>query len=153
MWLLRRRFQETYPLYAFAVLYSLSVIAFYVLGRFRIPWFPPCACSRGWRRGAIEAIRNSRLRSAAFLLFFIAVAVVSWRRPADPLRPQDYFNLVRFHVIKGETGEADRWLGRWKESIGKRPDRDSAETFYLQSLAAFTGGRTSLRSGPRSKGP
>ncbi|MFO8056862.1 MAG: glycosyltransferase family 39 protein [bacterium] len=136
----RRRYFE---LYSYLLLYTLVTVAFYVNIRFRVPLVPALAVFAGV---ALESMydfaRKKRWKSLApALVFVIATAVILWPRPDEPLGPNDYHNLVRYHLIKEEPEKAEKWhqkgLEHSRELVREQGD---ARSHYLVARMLFLGG-------------
>jgi hypothetical protein len=128
MWAMRVRWRHSFELYSYVALLSAGTIAFFVVGRYRAPLVPVLAAFSG--AGAawiIEMIKKSRWKAAAAIAVAVIIAGVSWPRVADPLRWNDYRNLVRYHAMKNEMESARRWA---------QEGREKAERILLETGSA-----------------
>jgi len=90
-----------------------------VLGRFRLPMVPALCVFGGAGIDLLVTLAEKRdwRRLAAASALVIAIAIAAWPRPPDPLRPADYYNLVRYHVLRREPAQAFAWVQRGRQSL------------------------------------
>jgi len=96
--------------YAFLLIYSAGLLIYFVVARYRLPLVPALAAF--WGTGLVSLIDNIKQRrrapAAAMILAALLIGILSRPVVTDPLRPQDYHNLARFHAIRGEPEAARR---------------------------------------------
>jgi len=102
VWITRDRWRDVWPLYAFSVIFAMSVLAFFVLDRYRYPLVPVLTLFAGvaiadawpwWRKS------QARERGATAILVAAAAIACNWpvQSSAD-IRALTHFNLgVRLH--------------------------------------------------------
>lgn len=138
------QWRKCLELHAYVLLISAGTIAFFVAGRFRAPLAPVMGVFAG-AGGAwlFELLRERRLRAlAAAAGAAVIIAVIVWPRPPDPLRPNDYHNLARYHMLRDEPGPArelaDEGVARAQKPADERGD---AESLYRLARLTFLAGR------------
>jgi len=145
MWLTRRRWRELAILYAMLIAWALSVVAFYVLARYRYPIVPILALFAG--AAIIEWFRVKRLAPIALAL--LAAIFVNWPLGDRDPRAPTYANLGNAIAETGDLrggirmleravalspgfAEAHLALGHLQYQAG---DVEAAETSYRRALA------------------
>lgn len=136
--------RRSLPLYGFVFLYSLGVILFYVIARFRIP-VVPALCAFGGA-GLVETASNLRRgRWPVFAVLVVAAVVImvaTWPRTPDPLRPNDYRFLAHYHLLKKEPDRAREWFEQGVEKAARNAaERDDALSYYWYAQLLFHAGR------------
>jgi tetratricopeptide (TPR) repeat protein/4-amino-4-deoxy-L-arabinose transferase-like glycosyltransferase len=112
---LRRRNLEGGLLAAFAVAYSLSVVAFFVTARYRVPVVIPLLILTGYGLAQFRDLwRSPRLR-AITLAGMIALALVSNWNPGPMSREMNadaYFSLAGTYAARGDRAGAEHYYGK-----------------------------------------
>ncbi len=143
MFFVRKGPRRFFELYSYLALYTLATIAFYVNLRFRVPMVPALAVFGGIGIESMYALgRRKKWKAfAGAMVFAVLVAVILWPRPQEPLGPNDYHNLVRYHLIKEEPEKAEQWHRRGLDHARKlvREEGD-ARSHYLVARMLFLGG-------------
>ncbi|MFO8058488.1 MAG: glycosyltransferase family 39 protein [bacterium] len=144
LWFFRRRWREADVLYGFVILYCAATIAFYILGRFRLPVVPALCvfCGIGLT-SLFDLLQKKRwpALAAALLVVFLA-GLLSWPFQQTLLRPVDYYNLARFHAMQREPAKVHDWLEQGKADVEKMEDRLSpGEYHYYRGRYLFMGGK------------
>ncbi|MGC8742074.1 MAG: glycosyltransferase family 39 protein [Candidatus Sumerlaeaceae bacterium] len=141
LWLERRHWRDHFFLYAYAASFALSIVAVFVVGRYRLEFLLPMAVWAG--AGMIhllEALAQRRWRRAAALT---AVAIALWIAFAPrwspaiglntppgiagvrPIRPNDYTLLARAFLESNRLREAEETLAEgfaehpWDQTLAK----------------------------------
>jgi hypothetical protein len=143
LWAVRRQWRRWFELYAYLLLMSLGTIAFFIVGRFRAPLVPPLAVFAGAGAAWTWELARSRKWTAAAGAVIAAAAVIAlcWPRAADPLRANDYHNMVRYYMLKQEPDQARRWVEEGKERTRERIGKhDSADARYYMARLDFLAG-------------
>ena len=97
MWITRRRWRDLWPLYAFVGIFALSVIAFYVLDRYRYPLVPVLMLFAGV--GLHEVVmywKTHPFWERASTVSALAVALVVWNLPlqsSSDIRAVTHYNI------------------------------------------------------------
>ena len=139
LWITRVRFRELWIFHALALVYVLSLIAFYVVARYRLPFAPMLAMFgaagltqlRPWWR---EAAAVERLRGGAVLA--LALVICYWPMQSIP----DMRALTRFNLGEAlrNAGRSDEAIEEFKASLALDP-RQSAAAANLGALLAQRG--------------
>jgi len=143
MWELKGKWREAFPVYSYVVLFSLGTIGFYVLSRFRVPVVPALAVFAGVGiMGMYHDLAGRRFGAGGIkLALFIAVIIISWPRPGDPLRPNDYRYLAHYHLLHEEPGKArkimDRGLNKAEEVA--EGSESALDYFWLAQMRYHAG--------------
>jgi 4-amino-4-deoxy-L-arabinose transferase-like glycosyltransferase len=142
-WFCRRQWRRAVTLYGYVLLYSLGVIAFYILARFRLPVVPVLAAFAGaGLEGMVTRVRDGRWKGAvigATAALLIALAV--WPRVEDPFRTGDYYNLVVYHLRQGEPYQARKWIARGRQNVETQARKgESGEVRYDRAYFMFIAG-------------
>ena len=140
-WKDRRRLA---PAYLFIIMYTLSVIAFFVVSRYRLPVMPPLFAFAGF--GILEIVRRIRERDSrhlAWLALALAVLALIAFRKLDMV--PDNYHQERFltgnaYFKLGKLSKAERLL---KEAIKLKPN-------YLPAMQSLSLIQRRL-AGPREK--
>jgi 4-amino-4-deoxy-L-arabinose transferase-like glycosyltransferase len=121
IWALRKKGREGAMLYSYVFLYSIGVIAFYVLARFRIPLVPAlCVFAGAGAWMMIDLIRERKWSHfSAAVVIVLAVIIAAWPRVDDPVQPTDYRNLALFHMMKQEPERARELVKQGRDRAGK----------------------------------
>lgn len=136
-----RRRPDTAPLLAAAALLAVSIVAFFVMGRFRLGLVPLLLPLVG---PAIDAAAGWRRQRLAAALLVLAVAAAWWpgALPGDP-RAAAASNLANEYLRRGDFPAAERWAGEaWRRADG------SAEAAYNLGLALRWQGKFAEALGP-----
>jgi len=96
VWLTRRKWRELLPLYAYAVLFGASLVAFFVTSRFRLPLWPVTILFTGAALAAlVRYLSEHRWAMAAALLLPAALAAGMFKNiPEKTIQPQYFYNAV-----------------------------------------------------------
>jgi len=141
-WAVRKKFRKLLAPCSYLVLYSLGVVAFYMLARFRIPVAPVLCAFAG--AGAVYIVEEIRAkRPAGFIAAAVAtaVALAAWPRPDDPVQPQDYRNIALYHVKKGQAEKARALVREGMEKArGLVRERGDAWSHYRLARLMYLGG-------------
>lgn len=140
-WKKRNRYFE---LYSYVALYSLATLAFYVIARFRIPLVPALAVFAGVGLESMYELARSKKWKALVpvIVVVVGVALLLWPRPKEPLGPNDYHNLVRYHLLKEEPEKARQWYEKGLEHSRQLvKEEGDARSHYLVARMLFLGGR------------
>jgi len=116
----RRRRLRLFPLWGFVLVYTFSVVLFFIAARFRMPVVPPLiifgAFALCWIAKAVRRRRWSRLASATLVLtplFWLALQVPGFSFGEVYInRGESYFNLGGELARRGEWDEALTYLRR-----------------------------------------
>ncbi len=123
-----RRRPEAWPLAAAAAVLAASIVAFFVMGRFRLGLAPLLFPAAGL---ALDAARDWRRERAAMALL-VLVAVLAWwpgAAPGDP-RAAAASNLANEYLRRSDFPAAEKWAAEaWRRADG------SAEAAYNLGLA------------------
>lgn len=139
LWLTRVRFRELWILHALTVVYVLSLIAFYVVARYRLPLAPVLAAFgaagltqvRPWWR---KAGPGERRRGGAWLT--LALLVCNWPMQSIPAMKA----LTRFNLGEAlrTAGRSDEAIEQFKASLALDPNQSAAAS-NLGALLAERG--------------
>lgn len=148
LWFSRKTFRLSYPLYAYVVLYSLATIAFYFLGRFRLPVVPVlCVFGGAGFCSLVELLRSKRFFSfLAAVSVFIAAFWLSFPFDRTFLSPAEYYNLARFHAIQKEPEKVREWIAEGLSRLEEQKEDISAAAYHYH-LAKYK----FIRGGPLSE--
>lgn len=103
-----KQWRENLHLHAFMASYYLSVILFYIIGRFRLPLLPPLivfaayALVEGYQRIKQGEIQKVVMGGLAFLA--LALVIRPWG--VELIRPNDYGMLAQILMNRGRHGDA-----------------------------------------------
>ncbi len=110
VWVRRRHLADDWPLLAMLALYGASVAAFFVMGRFRMPWVPLLALFAGAGLvGARAALGEAgpRARIAAVVLVAGVAVAANWPlAPRGDSRFLAHYNLGAALAERGDTQAA-----------------------------------------------
>lgn len=140
---LRRQWRTAFVIYAYVGLYSLGVVAFYVLARFRLPVAPALCVFGGIGLDALIELARAKdwKRLGAAAAFAALVVIAAWPRPDDPFRPGDYYNLARYHALRREPAQAFAWIERGRKSLEARAaDHDPDALHHQRAWYMFVAG-------------
>ncbi|MBJ02212.1 MAG: hypothetical protein CMK00_04985 [Planctomycetes bacterium] len=130
--------RELFPLWGFVPVYCLSVVAFFVCARFRVPVLPPLMILAA--HGALTLIdyarRQANVRLVASLAFLLAGIVGASQVPfsADSSRANGLWMLGISEARAGHTQVAE---GLFAESIDAWPDSALARRSHGITLLAL----------------
>lgn len=144
-WLTRRRWREQIVLYVYSATFAASIIAVFIVGRYRLEFLLPMAVWAGaaviWLGGAMAdgAWRRVYLPAAVVLVLIVLLDLrwspaVAWNSPANipgirPIRPNDFTLLARAYL---ETKQADKAKQTLGEGFAQHPwDQTLAKNFAL----------------------
>lgn len=139
----RREYKKWLELYLYLALMSLGTIAFFIVGRFKAPLVPVLAAFAGagvtW---VIGMMRERRLASAGMaLIAAAAIVVATWARVPDPLRANDYQNMVRYYMMNKEPAKARQWAEEGKRKTAEIiAEGGGAEFHYRMARLEFLSG-------------
>ncbi len=122
-WLMRRNVKRWSILYYYLFSYSAATIAFYVLGRFRLP-LVPCLCIFAGA-GLIETVRAAkegrRVYACIIVFFIISISAASFWASGEKIRIIDYNNVVRQYLLAKKPEKARAFIEE-----GRRVAREKA---------------------------
>lgn len=119
IWLTRRRLRELYPLHGYLVLYGLSLVAFFVTSRFRLPLWPVLILFGAAALDNAVARLRQRRGSAAAILFAPGLAAVVFAGRSDKIIQAQYFdNMLR---VCEERGLADWQVRELEDRLALYP--------------------------------
>jgi Flp pilus assembly protein TadD len=122
MWITRRRRRELWPLYAFAGVFALSVVAFYVLDRYRYPLVPVLVLFAGAALVDIGACWKSATgleRSGAVVLLAVASVACNWRIQSTASMQAVTHNNIG--IALAEAQRNDEAEGQYRAAIALQP--------------------------------
>lgn len=140
-WLTRRRWREQIVLYIYAATFAASIIAVFIVGRYRLEFLLPMAVWAGaaamWLLEAMAARtwRRVYLPAAAVLVLIVLLDLrwspaVAWNSPPNmpgvrPIRPNDFTLLARAHLDAKQVDKVKQTLGEgfaqhpWDQTLAK----------------------------------
>ena len=122
---IRRRRVSSADWVAILGVYAVSVIAFHVSGRYRMPALPLVVCFAGFGLSVpIEAFKHGRWRAAFPSLGALVVLLILYRaeRSLWPIdRSADPFNLATSYVYSGDFARALPWFEEARDAGGRFP--------------------------------
>ena len=150
---LRRRHAGGLLLLAYAAAYSLSVIAFFITARYRLPVVIPLILLLAYGWSELRSWwRPAGLRAAAVSGMLVLLLVSNWNPGSmpDDMNADAYYSLASTYAHQGDLAAAERYYGRALEmdprnaaawvNLGlevyqKRGTMEAAEDCYRQALA------------------
>jgi len=124
LWLARREWRKFLPLWLFGLAYYLSVVAFHIVGRFRLPLVPlfavfaASAILSGWHL-ALQR-RWGRLGSGAVVVGLLMLACRPWGFPL--IYPVDHGNYGYILANRGELAEGLAQLAIAEQGLPGHPN-------------------------------
>jgi tetratricopeptide (TPR) repeat protein len=138
---------ERFPLWGFALLYSASVVLFFVNARFRVPVLPVLAVYAAWSLvWMLDAARGGR-RAAAVGALLLGLALTTASRalvPAAAVRNSESNGLLLLAQAEARGGDTERALELYGESLSAWPGNPVAR----EGLGAL--GRQMYEAGDRA---
>lgn len=153
----RRRHGEALVLAAFAAIYSLTVVAFFVTARYRVPVVIPLILLAAYGLAEWRAVWSApRLRVAAVAGVVGLGLVANWNpgRMSAEMNPDAYYSLAATYVAQGDLagaegyykkaleidpGDAAAWLNLGLEVYQQQGRLDEAEACYRRALSLRPG--------------
>ena len=100
-----------WPYYLFSWGYVLTVVAFFIIGRFRIPSLAPMVVVAAGLICELYSNRRKRSVSRSLLIIGVIIGLIVLTRPfAKEVRQIDYFSLSRLYIKKGDFDNAKQVL-------------------------------------------
>ncbi len=116
--LLWRQFKQFWPYYCFFWVYYASIVAFFIIGRFRLPGLPAMIVLGVG--GVMVIIRLWREKHGDLALFGVGMAVLLlllMKPQASQIRPQDYRNAIVCSMMFNQPEWAEHYLRKlYRES-------------------------------------
>ncbi len=139
-----RKRTEAFALYSYVILYSLVTIAFYVLGRFRVPLVPVlCVFAGAGIWGLVTLIREKKwTRVGLAAAVMTGVFLLSFPFNRTLLGLADHYNLVRFHAIQKDPYQAHEWIDNGLGDLESRSSEMSGGAYhYHRAFYMYMGGK------------
>jgi tetratricopeptide (TPR) repeat protein len=134
---LRTRASATFPLWGYALVYSASVVVFFVNGRFRMPVMPAlcvlAAFGLAWLVSLARARRWLALGACALLLAALVAAAEA--RPAT-LDATDAAGWQMLGVAAGRRGDATEARACFERAVAERPENVAGRVHLARVLNA-----------------
>ena len=147
--------QSLWPLYAYLALYGLSISAFFVTSRFRVPLWPVLILFSALSLVDIVVMfRTRRMKTA--ITFFAVALIASWLLVADNQRtvqPAYNFNLSKAAEKSGDLKTATDELAKFAEKVpGQRGDAYLKMTLLFNQASdkekAYESAQKALKESP-----
>jgi len=134
IFLSRGRRRQLFPLYAYLVLYGLSLAAFFITSRFRVPLWPVLILFSGFTFSqAVEALRGKKPAKAAAVLAFPALLCFALLHSSPTTIQVRYFdNLIMAYQKSGDTTGEIKTLRAKLKSYPDDPPALLRLAHYLQ---------------------
>lgn len=135
IWFTRRRWRGLWIYYAILAFYSLSLVIFFVLGRYRYPLVPVLAMFFGpGLVGALEYLR--RRQWTALLPPFLILLPLSWwiNSPAMPTRPMMAKTRSNLAGALAERGRLAESISYYHSSLALEPHAPRVLTSLAKAL-------------------
>ncbi len=142
-----RRLRRYWPYYAFFWIYYLSIVAFFILGRFRLPGLPAMmVLGMGGLAVLWEVYRQQHYGRFGAGILGLTLLFILMRPFSSEIRPNDYFNVAYCSLFFNDPAEALNALQKLAQDKNHPFTRDAAvyeaialtmQNKYPQALAAI----------------